>query len=184
MRSRLSQGGYTIQAAELDKEIYNISTLSKSFTTTPYFEMGIHLGTEDILDEFPTLPAPSNAWKTQQPENQLALLGIPNPNNDDQSLISNNDGSLANTLATFETNLTTVVTTMLELNNHERARERKEDNDRRKIEDQQRAEVEERREAQRKADDTKREQERRDEYKRMGKLEDRREEKRAETMKE
>ena len=72
-----------MQAAALDKEIYNTSTLSKSLTTTPYFELGIHLGTEDILDESTTLPPPPNAWKTPQSANQLALLGNLNPNNDD-----------------------------------------------------------------------------------------------------
>ena len=64
LRSRLSQGGYTMQAAALEMEIYNTSTLPKSLTTTPYFELGIHLGTEDILDASTTLPPPPNAWKS------------------------------------------------------------------------------------------------------------------------
>ena len=143
LRSQLSQGGYTIQAAALDKEIYNPLTLSKSHTTTPYFDMmGLNLGTEDILDTLPTASSPPNAWKTPHPANQLALLGNHHPNhNDDRSLISNNDASLANTLATFETNLTTVVTTFFELNNKERTRERKEYADQRKIDKQQRFEA-------------------------------------------
>ena len=41
LRSQLSQGGYTIEAEELDKEIYDSATLLKSFSRTPYFEMGI-----------------------------------------------------------------------------------------------------------------------------------------------
>ena len=39
LRSRLSQGGYTMQAVELDKNIYDSATLSKSFARTPYFEI-------------------------------------------------------------------------------------------------------------------------------------------------
>ena len=74
LQSRLSQGEYTMATADLDKEIYNSSTLSKSFSTTPYFEMAIQLEIDDLLDDFPSLPAPANAWKTPQ-ENQLALLG-------------------------------------------------------------------------------------------------------------
>ena len=124
LRSRLSQGGYTMQAAALDKEIYNPSTLPKSHTTTPYFDMmGLSLGTEDILDTPATFSSPPNAWKTPQPANQLALLGNHHPNNNDRSLISNNDASLADTLATFETSLTTVVTTLFDFNNKEQVRD-------------------------------------------------------------
>ena len=164
--------------AELDKEIYDSSTLSKSFSTTPHFEMGIQLGTDDLLDDFPSLPSPASAWKTQQPENWIALLGNPHQSNDDRSLINMNDQSLANTFASFRSEMTSVVTTMMEVNNQEWAKERKEYEDRRKVEDQQQTKAEERREVQRKADEVKREQERRDDIKRMEKLEERREERR------
>ena len=110
--------------------------------------MGLSLGTEDILDT-PAAASPApNAWKPQHPPtHQALLLGNPHPrHNDDRSLTSNNDASLANTLATFETNLTTVVTTLFELNNKERARERKEYADQRKIDKQQRFEAEAKRE--------------------------------------
>ena len=61
LRSRLIQGGYTMQAAALDKEIYNPLTLPKSHTTTPYFDMmGLNLGTEDILDTPATVSSPPN----------------------------------------------------------------------------------------------------------------------------
>ena len=159
-------------AAELDKEIYDSSTLSKSFSKTPYFEMGIQLGTDDLLDEFPSLSSPANAWKTLQPENRIALLRNPHQPNDDRLLISMNDQSLANAFASFRTEMTSVVTTMMEVNNQERAEERQEYEDRRKVEDQQRTEAEERREAQRKADEVKREEECRDDIKRMEKVEE------------
>ena len=163
-----------MQAAALDKEIYNPLTLPKSHTTTPYFDMmGLNLGTEEILDTPATASSPPNSWKTPRPVNQSALLGNHHPShNDDRSLISNNDASLANTLATFETNLTTVVTTLFELNNKERARERREYADQRKIDKQQRFEAEAKREEQCKADNIIREQWHRDNVQRMEKLEE------------
>ena len=89
--------------------------------------------------------------------NQLALLGTHHPrHNDDRSLTSNNDASLANTLATFETNLTTVVTTIFEMKNKEQAIERKDA-----------AEASAKREEQCKADNIVREQWHRDEIQRM-----------------
>ena len=115
LQSRLSQGGYTMEAAELHKEIYDSATLSKSFSRTPYFEMGIQLGIDDLLDEFPSIPPPANAWKKQQPANRLTILGNPEHPNDDRPLISMNDQSLANTFASFRTEMTSVVTTMMEI---------------------------------------------------------------------
>ena len=170
LRSRLSQGGYTKQAAALDKEIYNPLTPPKPHTTRPYFDMmGLNLGTEDILDTPATASSSPNAWKTPHPTNQLALLGIHHPRyNDDRSLTSNNDASLANTLATFETNLTAVVATIFEMQNKEQAIERKDA-----------AEAEAKREEQGKADNIVREQWYQDEVQQMEKLEERQEEKRA-----
>ena len=52
-----------MEAAELDREIYDSTTLSKSFFRTPYFEMGIQLGTDDLFDEFQSILSPENAWK-------------------------------------------------------------------------------------------------------------------------
>ena len=89
----------------------------------------------DLLDEFPSLPSPANAWKTQQPENRIALLDNPHQANDDRLLFSMNDQSLANTFVSFRTEMTNVVTTMMEVNKQERAQERK-IKDRRKVEDQ------------------------------------------------
>ena len=70
--------------------------------------------------------------------------------------------------------MTNVVTTMMMVNEKERARERKVYGDRRKEEDQQRTEAEEQREAQRKLDDEKRAVKQRDDIKRLEKLEERR----------
>jgi len=82
-----------------------------------------------------------------------------------------NDHSLATTLASFRTEMTSVVTTMMEVNEKERAKERQVYKDRRKVEDQQRTEAEEHREVQQKADDEKRAGDQRDDIKRLEKLE-------------
>ena len=82
-------------------------------------------------------------------------------------------------LATFETNLTTVVITLFELNNKEQAKERKEYEDRRNIDKQQRFEAEAKREEYRKVDNIIWEQWHRDDVQKMEKLEERWEEKRA-----
>ena len=105
-----------MQAAELDKDIYNSTTLSKSFARTPYFEMGIQLGTDNAVDTFPPIPTTGNTWKMPQLTNQLALASTPLQPNDDHSLISMNNQLLAHTLSSFCTELTTVVTAMLEAN--------------------------------------------------------------------
>ena len=117
LRSRLSQGGYTMQATELDKDIYNPKTLPKSYTTKPYFDMaGFTLGTDDILNTPAAVSPAPNAWKPiNPPTHQALLLGNPQPRlNDDRSLTSNTDNaSIANTLVTFETNLTTATSTVV-----------------------------------------------------------------------
>ena len=102
-----------MQAAALDKEIYNPTTLPKSYTTKPYFDMmGLSLGTDDILDTPAAVSPAPNAWKPSIPTtHQALLLGNFQPRlNDDRSLTSNNDNaSLANTLATFEPHLSVTV---------------------------------------------------------------------------
>ena len=111
--------------------------------------------------------------ETPQPPNQLALASTPQQSNDDQSLISMNDQLLANTFASFCSEMTTVITTLLEANKQERADERKDYEEMRKIENQQRDEVEQKREEQRKGDEIKRVAEHRDDILRMEKLEKR-----------
>ena len=118
-----------MQAAELHKEIYNPKTLPKSHTTKPYFDMsGFTLGNDDFVSP-PAAAAPTqNAWKpANPPTHQALLLGNPPPRqHDDRSITSNTDNvSLANTLATFETNLTSAITTIFEQQNHQRTIERK-----------------------------------------------------------
>ena len=61
-----------------------------------------------------------------------------------------NDHSLATTLVSFRKEMTSVVTTMMAVNEKEQAKERQEYKKRRKVEDQQRTEAEEHQEAQRK----------------------------------
>ena len=172
LRSRLSQRGYTMQAAELHRDVYNPKTLPKSYTTKPYFDMtGFSLGTDDILDTPAAVSPPQNSWKPiNPPPHQALLLGNPQPRqNDDRSLTSNTDNvSLANTFATFETNLTSAITTIFEQQNHQRTIERKDA-----------ADAKVRREEQRKADVITREKQHRDEVQRMEKLELRRDKERA-----
>ena len=90
LRSRLSQGGYTLEASELNCDIFNHSTLAKSFSKPSYFDMGVNFGTKESATAFPSLPAPANTWKTPQ-ENQLAILGNLNQPSDKQSFASTND---------------------------------------------------------------------------------------------
>ena len=67
-----------------------------------------------------------------------------------------NDQSLANTFASFRTEITTVVTELLKANKQGRAEERRDYEALRQIENQQRYEVEQKREEQLKADEIKR----------------------------
>ena len=124
LRSRLSQGGYITESAELDKEIFDHTTLSRSFSKPTYFEMGINFGTDNSAAEFLSLPPPVNPWTPPQPETQVALLGNPHQSADDRLLVSMHDHSLANTLASFRTEMTSVVTTMMAVNEKERAKGR------------------------------------------------------------
>ena len=175
LRSCLSQGGYTMQAAELHKEFYNPNNVSKSYTSKPYFDMsGFTLGN----NEFTTPPAAAipkpNVWKpTNPPTHQALLMGNPPPrHNDDRSITSNTDNvSLANTFATFETNLTAAITTIFEEQEKARAIERKDA-----------ADAEAKREEQRRQDKLEREQQYRDEKQRMEKLELRRDQERADEI--
>ena len=114
LRSRLSQGGYTTKAAEFHKDVFDTDTLSKSFAGTPFFEMDIQLGTDDVLDAAPPL-LPRSAWKPLQAPTQPPLASTLHQLNDDRSFISMNDQSLANTLSSFRTELTPVVSSMLEV---------------------------------------------------------------------
>ena len=82
LRSRLSQGGYTTKAAEFHKDIFDTDTLSKPFARTPFFEMDIQLGTDDVLDAAPPM-ASRNVWKTLQAMNQTPLASTLNQSNDD-----------------------------------------------------------------------------------------------------
>ena len=129
------------------------------------------MGTNDILDTPAAVSPAPNAWKpANPPTHQALLLDNPQPRqNDDRSLTSYTDNaSIANTLATFETNLTSAITTIFEQQNHQRTIERKDA-----------AEAETRREEQRKADNIVQEQRHRDEVHRLEKLEERRDEERA-----
>ena len=118
-----------MQAAELHKEFYNPSTLSKSHTSKPYFDMsGFTLGNDDFITPPAEAVPKKNAWKpANQPTHQALLMGNPPPrHNDDRSITSNTDNvSLANTFATFETNITAAITTIFAEQEKARIIERK-----------------------------------------------------------
>ena len=164
--------------------------LSKSFAGTPFFEMDIQLGTDDVLDAA-TPVLTRNAWKPQGPpitnsptfntfinEQQQQHAQQQQQSNDERSFMD--DRSIANTLSSFRTEMTSVVTTMLEASRLERQEERKEYAESRRIENEQRDAAEKARAEQRTAQELKRKQERRDDIHRMEKLEKRREEQRVE----
>ena len=124
---------------------------------------GFTLENDDLLTP-PAAAAPTqNAWKpANPPTHQALLLGNPPPRqHDDRSITSNTDNvSLANTFATFETNLTAAITTIFEQQNNVRIIERKDA-----------ADTEAKREEQRRQDILTREKYHRDEVQRMEKLE-------------
>ena len=161
-----------MQAAELHKEIYNPKTLSKSYTSKPYFDMsGFTLGNDDLTTP-PAAAAPKqNAWKpANPPTHQALLLCNPSPRqHDDRSITSNTDNVfLRNAFATFETNLTAAITTIFEQQNNQQAIERKDA-----------ADAEAQQEKQRRQDVLIREKQHQDEVQRMEKLELRRDKERA-----
>ena len=116
LRSQLSQGGYTSEAVALDHNIFDHTTLTKSFSKPTYFDMGMNFGTDKSAAKFPSLHPSANPWKTTQQENQLALLGNSNQLVNERSLVIMNDHSLATTLASFPTKMTSVVTAMISVN--------------------------------------------------------------------
>ena len=179
LRSRLSQGGYTTKASELYKDIFDTDTLSKLFAETLFFEMGIQLGTDDVLDAAPPV-LPRSAWKPVQATTQTPLVSTLHQSNDDRSFTSMIDESLANTLSYFRTKMITVVSTMLEVSKQERQEERKEYAESRRIKNKQQEAAEKKREEQRKDQEIKRVTERRNDIQQMEKLEKRKEEQRVE----
>ena len=177
LRTKLSLGGYTLEVEALDKDICDSSTLTKSFSKQTYFDMNLNFGTNKSENTFLSLPTimTANPWKQTQPENQLALFGNSHHPGDDQSLVSMTDNSLATTLASIQTELACVVTTMMAVNEQERTKERQVYKDRRKKERKSRKEAEVVRDAQRKLDNEELAGERRDGLKQLEKLEDQRE---------
>ena len=164
-----------MQAAALHKEFYNPNNVSKSHTSKPYFDMsGFTLGNDDFTTPPAAAVPKQNAWKpTNPPTHQALFMGNPPPrHNDDRSITSNTDNvSLANTFATFETNLTAAITTIFEEQNKARAIERKDA-----------ADAEAKREEQRRQDKLEREQQYCDEKQQMEKLELRRDQERADEI--
>ena len=84
--------------------------------------LGFTLGNDDLLTP-PAAAAPTqNAWKpANRPTHQALLLSnLSLRQHDDRFITSNTDNLfLANTFATFETNLTAAITTIFEQQNNQ-----------------------------------------------------------------
>ena len=65
LRTKLSLGGYTSAAVELDKDIFDSAILPKSLSKQTYVDMSLNFGTEESKNMFPSLPAitTTNSWK-------------------------------------------------------------------------------------------------------------------------
>ena len=59
LRTKLSLGGYTSEAAKLDEDIF--SPLPNSSSRQTYVDMSLNFGTKEMADAFPSLPAPAPA---------------------------------------------------------------------------------------------------------------------------
>ena len=146
LRTHLSIGGYTSQAATLDAEIF--SPLPNSSPRQAIFDMSLDFGLEAMAGAFPLLlpsvPPPQNPWRQTPTENQLALR-------DERSTVSMTDNSFTTSLASLQSDIASMLTSIVTLNDKQRAEDRKRYEDR-----------EADREAQRKIVDDKRDAERRD----------------------
>ena len=75
LRTKLSLGGYTSEAAELDKDICNSATLPKSSSRQIYVDMSLNFGTEEVADMFSSLlaPAPPDPWKQNTKRDSISI---------------------------------------------------------------------------------------------------------------
>ena len=161
LRSQLSYGGYTAEAAELDKDIF--STFSSGTSSSPFSNMSIDFGTEDAADAFPALPAPpprNNPWKQNPPENQLAVRG------DDRSTVTMTDASYATTLQSVQSDMASLLSGTIAAIQQDNAKARLESEEQEEERERQRQEREATREVQRN-------QERSNDLRRLEKLEER-----------
>ena len=121
--------------------------------------MSLDFGTKEMADAFSSLPAPApvppNPWKQTPTETQLALRN-------ERSTVNMTNNSSATSLASTQSDLPSMVTSIMTVNKQERAKDRKLYED-----------WEANREAQRKLVDDKQDEERRDDLRRMEKLEER-----------
>ena len=144
LRSQLSYGGYTAEAAELDKDIF--STFSSGNSSSTFSNMSIDFGTEDVADAFPALPAPpprNNPWKQNPPENQLAVRG------DDRSTVTMTDASYATTLQSVQSDMASLLSGTIAAIQQDNAKARLESEEREEERERQRLEREATREVQR-----------------------------------
>lgn len=139
--------------------------------------MSLNFGTEASANMFPSLPATTtttNPWKQTPLENQLSLLSKSHHPGDDQSLASTTDNSFATTLASLQSEMASVVTTIIVVNEQECAKEKQVYKDRRKEEEKSWKEAQTVHKVQHKLNDDKWAEVRRDDLKRFEKLEERR----------
>ena len=163
LRTHLSYGGYTAEAAALDKDIF--SPFSAGSSSSTFSNMTLNFGTEDMVDAFPALPAPAppqNPWKQTTPENQLAVRG------DDRSTVSMTDASFATTLKSVQSDMASLLSGTIAAIQQDNAKERRASEEREANREVQRQEREATRE-------TQRNQERSDDLRRLAKVEERNE---------
>ena len=159
LRTKMSLGGYTEQAAALDADIF--SPITNSSPQQAIFDMSLDFGPEAMVGSFPLLSPPvpvvPNPWKPTTTENQLALR-------EERSTVSMTDNSFTTSIATLQSEMSRMLTSMVTLNEQQRAADQK------RYEEREIA-----REAQRKIIDDKRDADRQDDLRRMEKLEGRNE---------
>ena len=120
LRTQLSYGGYSAEAAELDKDIF--STFSSRPSQSTFAHMTLNFGTNDMTDEFPALrpPAlPANPWKQNTTENQLAVRG------EERSTVSMTDASYAASLASIQTDMASLLSGTIATIQADNAKERR-----------------------------------------------------------
>ena len=120
LRTQLSYGGYSAQAAELDKDIF--STFSSGSLQSTFASMTLNFGTKEMTNEFLALPPPalpSNPWKQNTTENQLAVHG------DERSTVSMTDTSYATSLASIQTDMASLLSGTIATIQADNAKERR-----------------------------------------------------------
>ena len=122
LRTKMSLGGYTEQAAALDADIF--SPITNSSPQQAIFDLSLDFGPEAMAGSgsFPLLskPAPAvpNPWKQTTTENQLALR-------EERSTVSMTDNLHATSIATLQSDMSRMLTSIVTMNEQQRAEDKK-----------------------------------------------------------